>query len=146
MFAIGPVRRNAVLGLIVHFRSPDLNLDNLAVGAENSGVQRLIAVGLWHSDVIFNKTGKRFPARVDYAKRSVAILDSGDNDAKRDQVMDFFHVHVVLNEFAPEAVVVLGARVDVMNCGPLFFHLLFYDRAQFFDIFCAFAYLAFGKL
>ena len=40
------------LGVVVHFLGADLELNNLAIWRDDCGVERLIAVGLWHRDVI----------------------------------------------------------------------------------------------
>jgi hypothetical protein len=43
---VGPVRRHAVLGMVVHGLGADLDFDRLAGRVAHHGVQRLVAVGL----------------------------------------------------------------------------------------------------
>ena len=48
---VAPVRRDAVLGGVVHLRGPDLNLERLPL-ADHRGVQGLVAAGLGVRDVV----------------------------------------------------------------------------------------------
>ena len=44
---IEPVRRDAVLRGAMHLVGPDLDFEELAPGAEDGRVERLVPVGLW---------------------------------------------------------------------------------------------------
>ncbi len=49
---VEPVRRNAVLSLLVHLVGTNLNLERARGGTNNRGMQRLIVVELGHGDVV----------------------------------------------------------------------------------------------
>ena len=58
---VGPMRGDAVLRVRVHVERSDLNLDALALRADDRGVQGLVAVGLRQSDVVLEAPGDWLP-------------------------------------------------------------------------------------
>ena len=54
LFVIIETGGETALGVFVHLAGTDLELDNFFVGGDNGGMEGLIAVLLWFSDIIFN--------------------------------------------------------------------------------------------
>ncbi len=69
-------------------RGPDLELDRLALRADDRRVQRLVEVELGHRDVVLEPPLNRPPQRVDRTERAVAVLDRLDDHAHSDEIMD----------------------------------------------------------
>src|SRR2546430_8733852 len=85
---VAPVGRDAVLCDAVHLARADLDLDPLAVRADDRGVQRLIAVGFRQGDVVLEAPRHRLPVGVRAAERLVAFAERVDDDAEGDEVVD----------------------------------------------------------
>ena len=64
---VEPVRGNTRLGDPVHRQGADLHLHRSAIGADQRGVQRLVAVDLRDRDVILELAGHRFVQPVQHA-------------------------------------------------------------------------------
>ena len=64
-----------VLGQVVHFPGPDLDLQALLVLGDDGRVEGLVEVGLGHGDEIAEAVGDGRPFLVDDAQRGVAVLD-----------------------------------------------------------------------
>ncbi len=107
-----PVRGDAVLGAAVHVEGADLQLDRLAAGSDDRGVQRLVHVELGHRDVVLEPAGHRVPPRVDGAERRVAVADGVDQDPDAHQVVDLGEVAAAHDHLLVDAVVVLGSAGD----------------------------------
>ena len=112
VFLVLPVRGDAVLGPLVHAPGADLQLDRLAAGADDRGVQALVHVELRHRDVVLEPAGDRVPARVDGAEGRVAVADAVDQDPDADQVVDVVELDVAGDHLLVDRVVVLGAAAD----------------------------------
>ncbi len=104
---VGPVRRDAVLGMLVHLRRADLDLDRPAVVALHHGVQRAVAVGLRPGDVVVELAGDRRPALVHPREHRVAAGDVGHDDAQRQHVHDAVEGDALPLHLLPDAVEVL---------------------------------------
>src|SRR5438445_13762215 len=68
-----PVRRDAVLGRVVHLAGADLDLVRLAGRAEHGRVERLVPVGLGARDVVLDALLERRPLVVDDPEHVVAL-------------------------------------------------------------------------
>ena len=69
---VSPVRGDAGLGHAVHVVGADLHLDRHAVGAEQRGVQRLVAVDARDGDVVLEAPGHGLVHAVHHAERAIA--------------------------------------------------------------------------
>ena len=98
---VHPVRGDARLGEAVHLLGADLHLDRHAVGADEVGVDRLVAVRLRDRDVVLELARDRLVERVQRAEREVAGR------------------HVLHDHAAAEDVVHLGERAGASrsSCG-----------------------------
>ena len=61
---VEPVRGNAFLGNVVHLAGADLDLDRRAEGADEGGVQGLVAIGLGNGNVVLELAGNRLEQAV----------------------------------------------------------------------------------
>ena len=76
------------LGSPVHVPGADLQLDRLAPGTDDGGVQGLVHVELRHRDEVLEAPGHGAPAGVDDAEHGVAVADRLDQDPHADEVVD----------------------------------------------------------
>ena len=106
---VAPVGGHAVLGHAVHVAGADLDLHALAVGADQRGVQRLVAVRLGERDVILEAPRHRLPVGVHDAERLVALAHRVDHDAEGDQVVNLIVEQVLRLHLLVDRVEVLGA-------------------------------------
>ena len=113
-----PVRGDAVLGAAVHRVRADLDLDRLALRADDRRVQRLVHVELRHRDVVLEPARDRVPPRVQGAQRRVAVAHRVDEDPHGDEVVDLLEVAAAHDHLLVDGVVVLGAaRHDGLDLG-----------------------------
>jgi hypothetical protein len=59
-FFVHPVGGDAVLRRLVHLVGTDLDLERLARGTDDRGVQGLVHVELGHGDIVFETPGSGF--------------------------------------------------------------------------------------
>ncbi len=107
-----PVRRDPVLGPVVHRVRADLQLDGLALGADHRRVQRLVHVELGHRDVVLEPARDRLPVRVDGAQGGVAVPQGVDQHPDPDQVVDVVEGPAADHHLLIDRVVVLGPAGD----------------------------------
>ena len=107
------MRGDAALGDLMHVVGADLDLDAFAVRADHGRVQRLVAVGLGHGDVIFEAARNGFVGRMDHAERLVALGDVVDDDAKSDHVVRPARSRLAPLHLLVDRVEVLGPPDDV---------------------------------
>ena len=62
---VGPVGGDPVFGDLVHLVGPDLDFQRPALRPNHGGVQGLVAVSLWHGDVVLKPARHRGPGSVD---------------------------------------------------------------------------------
>src|SRR5438094_4848783 len=105
-FLVRPVRCHSPLGGAMHLLGANLDFHRLAAVADHGRVQRLIAVGLWHGDVILEAARDGLPERVDDAQRAVAIFDRVGGDSDGRHVVDLIKV-LPHRKFVRDAVHVL---------------------------------------
>ncbi|MDT4852300.1 hypothetical protein FQZ97_865240 [compost metagenome] len=73
-FLVGPVRSDAVLGVVVHGLGTDLDFKRPALFVAHHGVQRLVAVGFGLGDVVVKLLGHRLEVRVHQRQHTVAVV------------------------------------------------------------------------
>ncbi len=83
-----PVGGDTEFGTAVHVPRTNLDLHRFAAGTHHRGVQALVHVELRHGDVILEASRNRAPPRVHGAQRRIAVLNSVDDDAHTDQIVD----------------------------------------------------------
>ena len=107
-----PMRGNAELGDLVHRLRANLYLKRIAV-RHDGGVQGLIAIRLWHGNVVLEPAGDRLPHRVNDPEHAVAILNRGDEHAHSGEIIDLTHTLVVALHLAVNAVKMLRTSLDL---------------------------------
>ena len=85
---VQPVRGHASLGNDVHFVGAHLELDVHARGADQRGVQRLVAIELGNGDMVFELSGHRLVHLVQHPERRIAVGDGGHNHPKAIDIRD----------------------------------------------------------
>jgi hypothetical protein len=85
---VQPVRRDAGLGHDVHLFRSNLEFDADAGGADQRGVQRLVAIALGDGDVVLEAARHGLVLLVQHAQGRVAVQRLGHDDAKAVDVGD----------------------------------------------------------
>ena len=106
---VPPVRGDAPLRHPVHLPGAHLDLERLALGADDGGVQRLVQIELGHRDVVLEAAGHRLPQRVDGTERGVAVPLALDDDADPDEVEDLVELAAPADHLFVDGVEVLRA-------------------------------------
>src|SRR5690554_6127064 len=70
---IHPVGRNTIVGNVFHFLGTNLDFD-IYVHTEKSGVQRLVTIGLGHSNIVFKPARHWLIKAVNSAKNPVTVV------------------------------------------------------------------------
>ena len=104
---------DAILGVLVHLDRANLHFERLALGPDDRGVQRAIAVGFRLRDVIVELAGERRPHVMDDAERRVTIADVVDQDAHGADVVERVDADFLAPHLFPDAIDVLGPSRDV---------------------------------
>ena len=115
---VHPVRRNAVLGLLVHLARSHLDLERSPLRPDHGRVQRAVPVELRHRYEVLEPTGHRLPERVHETERRVAVTRSLlarplTEDAQRSQVVDLVELAASLGHLVVDGVEVLRPPRDV---------------------------------
>ena len=108
-----PVGGNTVFRRAVHFIGPDLDLEGLAGGADQGGVQGLIHVRLGHGDIVLEAPGDGLVHLVDGTQDGIAVPDGPDDDADREEVVDLLDGFILVEHLAVDAEQVLDAAVHL---------------------------------
>ncbi len=106
------MRRNALLGHLVHLFGAYLNLEGVAVFGDDGGVQRLVEVGTRHGDEVLDAAGNRTPCVVNDAERGIAVIDRAGDDSQRQQVIHLIDVDLLPLQLLIDGVHPLDARID----------------------------------
>ena len=93
-------RGKTMFGIFVHFVSTNLKFHHAFVFRDDGSVNTLVAILLWHSNVIFDATTHGHVKRMNDAKRKITIRDIIYDDAKRGEVINFTDILIVFGEFA----------------------------------------------
>ena len=101
LFAIlvDPVRGNPFFCQVVHALRANLDFDRRAVGADQCGVQGLVAVFLGNGDVVLEFPRNRLVARMQRAYGQVASWNVFDKDAKAVDVEHLRKGKVLVDHF-----------------------------------------------
>ncbi len=89
------MRRDAVLIFLMHLACANLELDKLFIRADHRSMQAAVRVRLRHRDIILDAAGQRRPRLVDQAEHRVTFGNRLDDNAHRDEVVNFCEVHAV---------------------------------------------------
>ena len=108
-----PVRGDAGLGHAMHVLGADLHFDGNAVGAEQRGVQRLVAVDARDRDVVLEAAGHGLVGRVHHAERAITGIRPVDHDAQAEHVDDLGERRALAQHLAVDAVQMFLARADL---------------------------------
>src|SRR3989449_10381648 len=111
--SVEPVRRDALLGDPVHLAGADLDLDRVALGADDRRVERLVHVDLRHRDEVLEAAGHGLPQRVDDAESAVAVAHGGGDDTDGGEVVDLVELSALIMHLLPDRVEVLRAAADL---------------------------------
>ncbi len=106
---VAPVGRHPDLGPAVHLPGADLDLQGLAAGAHDGGVERLVEVELGVGDVVLEPALDRGPGGVDGAQGGVAVLHRVDEHPDAHQVEDVVEGPALHDHLLVDAPVVLRA-------------------------------------
>ena len=112
LLLVFPMRRDAVLGDLMHLERADLDFERIALRHDRR-MQRLIAVRLRHGDVVLKPPRDGLPHRVDDAEHTVAVLDRIDEHAHGGEVIDLTDVLVVAFHLFVDAVKMLRTAADL---------------------------------
>ena len=113
LFLVQPVRGHTVFGLPVHLFGTDLDLDALAFGPDDRGMQALVAVGLGHGDIVLEAPVHRLPLRVHQTEHRVTVADVLDQHAEGHDVVHLVQGQGLGLHLFVDAVLVLDAPVDL---------------------------------
>ena len=109
---VHPVRGHAVLGQTVHLLRADLDFNPFAFGADDRGVQALVAVGLGHGDIVFETPRHGLPLGMDEAEHRIAVAHILDDDAESQNIVHIVEREVLLGHLLVDAVDMLDAAPD----------------------------------
>ena len=104
-----------MLGPGVHLVSTYLELHLLALGPDDSGVQRLVQVELGHSHVVLETPLHRLPGCMNGSQCGVAVAHILDHDSHPDQVVDLFEGPAPHNHFLVDTPQLLWSPVDLTS-------------------------------
>ena len=107
-----PVGGNAVLGGVVHFPGPDLDLEGNAFRADDGGVDALVHVGLGGGDIVLETAGNGLEHVVDDAQHVVAVGNGVHDHTEGAEVEDAVERQLLGIHLAVDAVDVLDAAED----------------------------------
>src|SRR5215211_8147145 len=110
---VHPVRRDAILRRRVHFRGPDLYLQQLPFVGHDGRVKRLVHVEFGHRYVVLEAARDRLPDRVYDAKGAVAVAHAVDDDPEAGEVVDLVELLVATDHLVVDGVEVLDPAVDL---------------------------------
>mmetsp|Transcript_28501 Transcript_28501/g.53455 ORF Transcript_28501/g.53455 Transcript_28501/m.53455 type:complete len:394 (+) Transcript_28501:2917-4098(+) len=119
---VGPMRRHAGFGHVMHLAGPDLHLNPLAITARHRGVNRPVAVGLGLADIILEPPRHRPPALVDRAQRAVNVTFGVGDDPKTINVTEPGEGLLLFLHLAPDRIGLLGPAKD-LGLDPRLFQL-----------------------
>ena len=110
---VEPVRRDAVLCLLMHLKGADLDLERARRGTDDRGVQRLVVVELGHGDIVLEAARHGVPQGVDRAQSGIAIAHGLGDDAKRHQIVDLGELLALALHLLIDGPIMLGASLDL---------------------------------
>ena len=122
MFIVKESSSKTTFGIIVHFVGANLEFDDLFVVSDDGSVERLVAILLWHSNVVFDATVHRVEKGMNNTKDEVASSGVLDDKTQSDNVVNAIDILVVFGEFLVERINRFNAAVTFVG------DLLFLER------------------
>ena len=110
-FLIHPVRGDTGFSKRIHFFGSDLHFDWNGSGAEQNRVQRLIAVALGYSDIVFELPWQRIVQSVHYTERAITLINGRYDYPYRKHVEHIFKSRVLVAHLLVQAVQMLFAAM-----------------------------------
>ena len=107
-----PVGGDALFGDAVHLLGADLDLELVAAGRDEGGVQGLVEVGAGHGDEVFDAAGDGTPDGVEQAKDGVTVLHGLTDDADGEQVVNLVEGQLLVGDLLLDGVEALDAPLD----------------------------------
>ena len=127
-----PVRGDAFFGDAVHLLRANLNLEGLALRADDGGVERLVEVVARRGDPVLEAARYGLPEGVDYAEGGVAVARLvGRDDARGDEVVDLVELNLLPLELLVDRVEPFDATLDADEWHVGLAHLLLDARRHF---------------
>jgi len=133
-FLVGPVRGNAVFRMFVHGARANLDLDGLAARADDSRMQRAVAVALRVGDVVVEFVHDRLPDAVHDTEYAIALLHILDEHTNRAYVEQIVKLKLLGPHLLVDAVDVLRPAEDVRIIESSFTDTPFECRHEIADI------------
>ena len=87
-------------------------------------MQRLIEIGLWNRDVVFEAPGHRPPKRMDHAQHGIAVHLRIGHDPQCSQIVDLLERNRLLVHLLINAVEMFGRPIDLSSQSILLHGLL----------------------
>ena len=112
VFFVQPMRGHAFFGHVVHFAGAELELDGGAVGANQGGVQGLVAIHFRDGNVVLEFARYGAIQLVQGAQRQIALGQGVHNDAKAVNIQHVREGLLLLDHLAENAVERLFAAGD----------------------------------
>ena len=113
LFLVAPVRRQPVLGRLVHRPRADLHLHRPAIVSHHDRMQRLVAIGLRIGDVVVQLIHLRHPALMHQVQRRIAVGQCLHHHPQRPQVMQLLQAQMLGPQFVVDAVQMLRAPLHL---------------------------------
>ena len=107
-----PVGGDAFLGDAVHLFGADLDLELVAAGSDEGGVQALVEVGARHRDEVLDAAGDGAPDGVEQAEDRIAVLHGLTNDADGEEIVDLVEGQFLVGDLLLDGVEALDAPFD----------------------------------
>ncbi|MPM50298.1 hypothetical protein SDC9_97037 [bioreactor metagenome] len=112
-FFITPVGSNTIFSILVHLRCADLHLKRFAVIINNGGMQRLVEVILWRSDVIIKFIWNWTPMGMYDAQCGITGGYIWHNEAHTTKIADHLKGFLLLHHLAIDGIDVFTATGDL---------------------------------
>ena len=101
--------RDPILGQLVHLLGANLDLEWASLRPDYRCVESLVHVRSGHGDHVLEPTRQRLPEGVDYANRSVTVLDRVDDHPHRGQIEDLVELLPAAGHLGVDRIEVLGS-------------------------------------
>ncbi|MNS71023.1 hypothetical protein D3C72_1043780 [compost metagenome] len=99
-------------GIFMHSERANLKFNNLFVWSDDGGVETLVPIWLWNSDIVFNTRDHWLVHAVKYAECTVAVLFAFDNNTECHEVVDIINIAANFLEFLVQAVDTFDSSVN----------------------------------
>lgn len=99
---VPPMGGGAKFRLAVHVQASNLDLEDGTAVVFDRSVEAPIAAGLGMSDVVFEAKQLRMEMVVHQAQRAITVRGVGQDDSKRDDVLDLIEFEIFGLHFSPD--------------------------------------------